>query len=161
LTGKAANSEQAAHRIEMMIREHRPKRSAGSYTDRSAGYVYFVATADRAFIKIGWARRPKERLKDLQVSNHSELVMLGQRRGTPRDEKVLHKILSGSRARGEWFSATPEVLSVVGNIIAHESALEHLRAIGVLPPVAITLNEVTNLTTNAAIEGEKRKLVSV
>ncbi len=58
------------------------------------------------------------RLKDLQTFCPYPLATLATAPGSYRFESLLHRILRRDRLRGEWFTATPFVLSVV-----HELAL--------------------------------------
>ena len=71
------------------------------------GYVYIVqAGGHRRPVKVGHAKSVRGRLRDLQISNHAELVLLMaiECNNAPRLERDIHAVLADSRLRGEWFA---------------------------------------------------------
>lgn len=74
---------------------------------RREGFVYFIGTAARTPIKVGWAADPRRRLGDLQAACWHELVVHGAFPGTQADEALAHRALATHRLRGEWFRRTP------------------------------------------------------
>jgi hypothetical protein len=71
------------------------------------------AGGPRGPIKLGCAAVPRLRMVELQVGNHEPLELLAVRRGTRRDEVALHERFWGARIRGEWFTATPELMEEI------------------------------------------------
>lgn len=69
---------------------------------RSDGWVYFMA-AGQGDIKIGWARDPDKRLRELQVGNPKRLKILGVIPGSRLTEKEIHRYYAAARVTGEWF----------------------------------------------------------
>lgn len=76
-------------------------------------YVYFISSDDK--IKIGYTKNIKRRLKQLQTSNSSQLILLGYIEGDKNVEKQLHKRFAQYRIRenGEWFNCNDEILDYI------------------------------------------------
>lgn len=72
-------------------------------------FIYFILQEeDRSeelggFIKIGVARNPRARLRELQTGNPRLLRLIALCRGDLETEKWLHQELVSYRSRGEWF----------------------------------------------------------
>lgn len=87
------------------------KRSAGqaeSEVPLDAG-VYFVQSAGGGPIKIGVSKNVRARIRSLQTSSPTPLVLLGVVAGSRDTEAALHHRLHASRIRGEWFADSDEV----------------------------------------------------
>lgn len=85
----------------------------------SSGVVYFVqAGGDGGPIKIGVSRpeRVHRRVREIQCGNHLELRILGMVPGERRLEGHLHMLFGNQRMRGEWFSASPEMVGFIHDI---------------------------------------------
>jgi hypothetical protein len=80
------------------------------------GYVYFVETDSppNTYIKIGFSRNPRSRLKDLQTCSPFPLKILKIIEGTQDDETIFHKKFKQINTHGEWFKKTPELLEEIG-----------------------------------------------
>lgn len=76
-------------------------------------YIYFIQEEADGPIKIGVAKQPADRIKQLQGANPRQLFLRGVKTGFVRDERALHKKLAASRIRGEWFKPAPEVLAEI------------------------------------------------
>lgn len=63
--------------------------------------VYAVRCGE--YVKIGVAKRPLSRLRNMQVSNPVELTLESRWPGSADVEKMFHGVLSPLRVRGEWF----------------------------------------------------------
>lgn len=77
-------------------------------------FLYVLLSEDGASIKLGYSKRPKERVRDLQSiyrSQYGEITVIGTRPGTMRLEKKCHRVLDRLSAPlgGEWFVLTVEV----------------------------------------------------
>lgn len=86
--------------------------------EHSTPSVYFIGAGD--FVKIGWAIDPTKRVKELQTGCPHELTILATLHGTQVEEFELHRRFAAYRVRhnGEWFHATPELLSFISEITA-------------------------------------------
>lgn len=74
--------------------------------------VYIITTHDFGFIKVGKSTNFKSRLSNIQSGCPYELSLWCSIR-TPKADQVeafLHERLEHCRARGEWFSPSPEDL---------------------------------------------------
>jgi len=69
----------------------------------SDGFVYFIEASESGFLKIGWAKDPVKRLRELQTGCPYELTILGQCPGSLEDEAAFHRTYADLRVRGEWF----------------------------------------------------------
>jgi hypothetical protein len=67
------------------------------------GCVYLIENADRGTCKIGDSLNPEARLATLLTSSPDDLVLRSAFRGSPADERALHKNFAAFRLRREWF----------------------------------------------------------
>ena len=67
--------------------------------------TYFIREDD--YVKIGRSRQPRLRFRDLQISTHRKLTLLGV---CDLPEAELHRQFHSLRVRGEWFKADPLLL---------------------------------------------------
>jgi hypothetical protein len=78
------------------------------------GYVYFIQADIGGPVKIGWAKDPAKRCRDLQTGSPHRLVVRAFIPGTIGDEARLHRQFRSSRLEGEWFTPTAEMEKVAG-----------------------------------------------
>lgn len=71
--------------------------------------VYFIADPKNQLVKIGLAKDPKARLRNLQTANGNPLRMLCVIPGDATTEKEMHRRFAHTRAHGEWFHASGEL----------------------------------------------------
>jgi hypothetical protein len=77
-------------------------------------WVYLIECVGHDIIKIGCTSNGvKHRLIDLQRTCPFELVCVGAYAADPTEEKRLHNEFAAHRIRGEWFSATAELRSLI------------------------------------------------
>jgi len=70
---------------------------------KNAGYVYFIHDATSDAVKIGWAKDPFARLRDLQIGNPNNLTLAFCFATERNTERILHKRFRNQHIRGEWF----------------------------------------------------------
>lgn len=76
--------------------------------------VYFIQRRQyNGAIKIGRARNPMARLRDLQVGSEVHLDLLAIEPGGATRERELHERFSRHRLSGEWFSPAPTILAYI------------------------------------------------
>ncbi len=78
--------------------------------------IYFVKDTVSQAIKIGYSKKPKDRLGGLQTGNPHKLVLLGTVAGMANDEASFHGKFAQHRLEGEWFKG--EIIEEVLDIIA-------------------------------------------
>ena len=68
-------------------------------------YIYLIKNIDDSFYKIGVARDPNKRIRQLQTGNSSKLSLITTYKSpiAYKIEKVLHNRYSYLRKEGEWF----------------------------------------------------------
>lgn len=76
------------------------------------GYVYFIGIPNGEKIKIGFSKNPWARLDALRTTEPG-LDILATERGTRQGEKDRHNEFKAERLDGEWFRASPSLLSLV------------------------------------------------
>jgi hypothetical protein len=81
-----------------------------------SGVVYFIATHDRRFVKIGWSSNGRYRLKALQAANPEPLTMLASFSATKAIERRWHERYAAVRQCGEWFLLTPELSAEIDDV---------------------------------------------
>jgi hypothetical protein len=67
------------------------------------GYVYFVGSYITRTVKIGYARNPLSRCRDLATGSPVPLRLMALQYGTQADERALHRRFRHYRKHGEWF----------------------------------------------------------
>jgi hypothetical protein len=85
-----------------------------------SGFVYFIADERKHWVKIGRAKNPKARLRDLQTSCPLKLFLLAKvfNDSAPKAESELHERFDKYRHRGEWFWLEGKLLDYVKEIKA-------------------------------------------
>lgn len=91
------------------------------YLENRSIRVYFIKCGD--YVKIGRSSNPERRLKSLQVKGNSTIKpddidlataeILGHVPGGSTVETALHRHLKEHNVKGEWFSFSPEVQSII------------------------------------------------
>jgi len=83
-------------------------------------YVYVIEAAETGHLKIGLARDPASRVRELQTGSPVELLLIGQVPAGPAFEALLHRRFDLYRVRGEWFSpAIREPLVALLDVLDH------------------------------------------
>ena len=86
-------------------------------------HVYVISADEEGPCKIGIAKSPENRRKQLQVGNPRQLVVAYQKAVSgpemaQRVERAAHTILLETRLQGEWFSSSvPEAISAVNGAL--------------------------------------------
>jgi hypothetical protein len=82
----------------------------------SDGLVYFIEAVGAGRIKIGHARDPQARLRELQTGSAYTLRLMAMVPGGMALERALHRRFADLRLAGEWFHATPPLLAEIAAI---------------------------------------------
>jgi hypothetical protein len=97
----------------------RTKAKRPSYSRRSAkpGFVYFIR-ADDGLVKIGIAKDPASRLRNMQTGSAAVLRIIAVHAcdSPAAVEAGLHRQFAHLRQHGEWFSPTPELLMFIASL---------------------------------------------
>lgn len=84
--------------------------------------VYFVQAEDGGPIKIGVAKAPEKRLRELQATSPQVLRILTTVPGGTARERELHSQFAEHRLHGEWFSdECEELLSLISEAAETEA----------------------------------------
>jgi predicted GIY-YIG superfamily endonuclease len=78
--------------------------------------LYFIQQADAPdYVKIGFARDPVRRLRELQVASPKKLLVVDIVEGDRAEEAALHRRLKakGKHASGEWYQFDREVQEIL------------------------------------------------
>lgn len=79
--------------------------------------VYFIRNEENGLIKIGFSTRLRERFAQLKVLHKTPMTILGiVNNSNSSEEFKIHAQLSNSRATGEWFHPTEEVMNFVESL---------------------------------------------
>lgn len=74
--------------------------------------VYFIQAGLGGPVKIGTAKYPDQRLRNLQTGNSQELKMLRTMPGGKATERWLHEEFKADRMRSEWFIFSSKMLEI-------------------------------------------------
>lgn len=93
--------------------------------DKPDGYVYFMRLLDDsalycasgAFIKIGYAKDPLRRQRELETGLPHDLELMGMFAGKITDEAELHRRFAKHHVRREWFHDCDEVRGFVDDLV--------------------------------------------
>lgn len=83
----------------------------------SAGHVYFLAAPD-GLIKIGYSAKLHSRLRAIKNTSPVALTLLASIPGSKATEQQFHNRFASSRAHGEWFQPSPDLISVIAEASA-------------------------------------------
>lgn len=84
----------------------------------SGSYIYFIQAKSGGLVKIGFAKDPATRLRDMQSGCPIPLAILATCRGGQMHEGSVHYRFRAHRAHGEWFAPVPELLAFVAEVRA-------------------------------------------
>lgn len=87
----------------------------------NTGRIYFIQSgepADRGPIKVGIAKDPAKRMRDLQIGNPERLRLLGfsDLEVDGFQEGLLHLELAEHRLSGEWFRPHRDLYDVIDRV---------------------------------------------
>jgi hypothetical protein len=80
-------------------------------TNDKPGFIYFVRCRDR--VKIGFTQNVRRRMGQLRSDIPYEAELIGVMLGSLSVERDTHARFARSRASGEWFHCTREILDFV------------------------------------------------
>lgn len=78
------------------------------------GYIYAIRAA--GFVKLGWSKNPKNRVRYLKTAMPLDCELIGMRPGTRYDEGLLHRALRAHCHRREWFRCEGAVLDFLATL---------------------------------------------
>jgi hypothetical protein len=78
------------------------------------GVVYFFRAGD--FIKIGFSRDWRARLRTMQTGSPHPIIHLWSMPGSHATEGEMHSRFAHLRANGEWFEAAPDLLTYIDGL---------------------------------------------
>ncbi len=84
------------------------------------GFIYIMLDTANQYRKLGYSKNPTYRESTLQ-SEKPSIELVHKFRGTMKQEKECHRILSKYRVRGEWFSPDLPIdtmISIIKKVIA-------------------------------------------
>lgn len=86
--------------------------------------IYFIGNMDMGCIKIGVAKDPEKRLKQLQTGNPHNLKIYKTIKNVPNEyESSIHRLFDDYRLKGEWFQINDKITEFMESI-SSESDLE-------------------------------------
>lgn len=96
-------------------------------------YVICENAENISTVKIGFSANPDRRLKQLLTAQANPLVLFHKEEVPPASvralERVIHKELSYRKARGEWFSISPEdAVATIRHALIRYGDIENLAA---------------------------------
>lgn len=85
----------------------------GTPKNEQLGFIYFMLSPIMEQVKIGFAKNPEQRLRELQVGSADQLELILCHTGTINDEQELHRQFAAHRTNGEWFRFVSEIEAYV------------------------------------------------
>jgi hypothetical protein len=96
------------------MRDFAAKRvKAAKKKPKPRGWIYFIQARPGDPIKIGFAKDPEKRLRELQTGSAYPLQILAKVPGRLEDERRLHGEFTRFRLSGEWFKPAKKLLEYV------------------------------------------------
>ncbi len=108
----------AVRQQESRLRRRDMLRS-GLDPDQKETVIYFVQGEDGGPVKIGKADDLAKRLIGLGTSRPDKLVVLAAAPGTVEQERLVHARFASVREKGEWFTATDELMTYTRLVAAN------------------------------------------
>lgn len=126
--------------------------------------LYFIRTECGHF-KIGRARDPKLRLKELQHATFAPLTLFASLRGRGREEREWHAAFADDRVRGEWFAGSEQLLAAInaaqrGSMWQHHKPAPKL-ATGHIGQIARLHRMRAGLTQNTLAKAAKLRVATL
>lgn len=95
--------------------------------------VYFIASEDRRFVKIGsCGRDPRARLSEIQTCCPLRLELLVNVEGGTELERRIHDTFRRCKVRGEWFEMRGKLRDFVNHLIEHRDVARAVAEVVVL-----------------------------
>lgn len=109
LLARAQRAADMGEEIEMTL----PERIRAARVLSKQTNIYFMSDELRGLIKIGRSGDVGRRLRDMRrrYGRHVRAVTAFQ--GPPEMEECLHRVLKDSRAEGEWFAPSSQLLEIM------------------------------------------------
>jgi len=82
------------------------------------GYIYFIATEDYQYLKIGFSQNPASRFTEIQMAHPQTLIMLGSVSSSLERSQAIQKQFSHLLVRSGWFSYTSELQAHIELLLA-------------------------------------------
>jgi hypothetical protein len=79
-------------------------------------FVYFIRSGELGPIKIGLSGSVKDRCAGLQICTAEQLTVMAIIQAPKEAERQLHRHFDPERIRGEWFRASPRLLSYIEQV---------------------------------------------
>lgn len=130
--------EDWAFEVTYGVWEAREKLAEGHPT-----HIYAIREGDA--VKIGLARKPAERVRQLQIGNPRPLLLYATAPATLALEQHLHGVLAAEHRRGEWFDVNDRVLTVCSFIASMGEQCDDLAATGESPTPEDGLYALTSI----------------
>jgi hypothetical protein len=114
--------------------------------------IYAIHAVGSNFVKFGKAKRVKKRLDTHQIGCPLQLKLLAEADWPDLAEGKIHRLLWGSRERGEWFRMDKPVLNVIA-LMNEPGGLERLETVlvhGVGSLAARRLKKILDMTEEDA-----------
>jgi len=134
--------------------ERQPAREDGAEGGKAPGsnYVYYVATTDSDVVKVGISRNPWSRVRDLQTGSAEQFTLLATLKTDARSEFAIHDFFKATRVKGEWFSRSPALNSLIqktkdGEFADLEACVAFLHDLPVEAFVATTVERRSSVVT--------------
>jgi len=77
--------------------------------------IYFIENGQDGHIKIGYAKAPEKRLKELQTGTPYPLKILKTIEGDRKAEQAFHTVFGYCRVKGEWFKPDQKLKAFIEN----------------------------------------------
>lgn len=81
------------------------------------GLIYLIGNLESKYVKIGFSKNPKERIKELQTGCPFKLSVIATFQGNLFTEKALHLKYNKYNSYGEWFKIEGELKNNIENLI--------------------------------------------
>ena len=75
-------------------------------------YIMSYEGEEHEHVKIGWAHSIIDRMNTFQCGHHKKTVLLRKIEGSRKAEAWMHKQFTHLRVRGEWFTFSPDMMTV-------------------------------------------------
>ena len=109
--------------------------------------IYFVKCGEH--VKVGIATHVGKRISSLQTATAQPIELLAAVKGTPHDERALHKRLSEHRVKGEWFKDCDAVRSAMAQFVEHSDVADKTAFV---KPETITLAKLGRRSSPARLQ---------
>ena len=87
-----------------------------SRENEKTGYIYLVQNTHTKSLKIGFSKKPKNRVSQLNTSSEFPIKLLYKIKGNTKEERAIHRKFNEHHKKLEWFEYSESIVQYFKNL---------------------------------------------